>query len=1341
MSHASPRVSVIIPAFNAEATLGQTLHSLFEQRLTDWEALVVDDGSSDATVEVAHRLAAVDPRIRVLTQAHNGASSARNVGVDQARGTWLVLLDADDWLAPDHLARLSEALGASDTAIACCDHVRIRPDGSHIAVESCTVFCDRPFEIFARRSAGAIHAFMVRRDLVLAVGGFDANLSTCDDWDLWQRIARTGTRFVAVPEVLAFYRSRYGSLSSGRHRMLQNAIEVISRGHRPDPRVRTPLPHYANGIDDETRDESVALFAVWCAAAEAARGEDASSLLDLVPQFPDLGHRLDAVCDAIRGAMVVGGQLLPEGVPDAWPRTCARLASLLGRLEHASYRGFGYQVRSSIERRIIADAPLPSPISLTVWMGLRADLRRPFAAVAPASHIDAVDCRICAGDVLLGRIELPVFGAIGASDLARSVVDLLGWRTAVAQGRLLRRPRFWTALMVDGFSAAPTFGRAIVSRVTGRPLGIRRRLGDVLREATRRALTAKDDPASVVSSDSRAAQITLDARATALATCPPSTRADASQRSQDRNDSHTTDLKSYFEKTFETPDPWGYENAYETRKYAQTISLLDEEPIDRALELGCAEGHFTHQLAPRVRHLIAADISERALDRARARCVANQNIEFRQLDFFSNPVPREMDLIVCSEVLYFLGNTERLATVARQIADALADGGRLLTAHAFLLADDPSRTGFDWEQPFGAATIADAFLAAGLTLEKSIRTDLYRVDLFRRGALDELSAPSVRNELLGSPLPPEVERGVVWGGAVVRRSDVAATDTIHVPVLLYHRVAADGPRSLADYFVDPSLFEEQMRFLRRHGFHTVTSADLEQHRREQRPMHGRPVLITFDDGYRDFYQVAWPILRRFGFTAEVFLPTDFVGGTADWDSAHGVPADLMNWDEIRRAHAEGARFGSHLASHTAATRMDSETLLREGVRSRAILERRLGCDVRSVAPPYGACDERVVRVLQSCGFTQIFTTSPELVTTDRWTPTVPRIAISRQHTIEMFAARLGAAAFDPGAADAPLVTVVVPAYNAEKTIDETLRSVRAQTYRNLEILVVDDGSKDGTAALVEAHASADARVRLIRQTNAGVATARNRGISESAADFVAPVDADDLWMPTKIEKQMVAMRSRGPRCGLVYTWQTTIDEHGRAMSPRRRWESDGYVLPRMLYGNLVGSGSPALMRKEAIIEAGGYDASLRERGAQGCEDFKLYLQISERYEFAVIKEHLTGYRELRDAMSTDFLQMVRSDELVGAYAERTHPHHARLIRAGRIYFRQSQIRRALRHRRVRIAGILLLGLLRSHPWHAIRLLAGTPHRALRLIVPGHTTTTDGEESGRLLPFLPPATSK
>src|SRR5262245_57856494 len=98
----------------------------------------------------------------------------------------------------------------------------------------------------------------------------------------------------------------------------------------------------------------------------------------------------------------------------------------------------------------------------------------------------------------------------------------------------------------------------------------------------------------------------------------------------------------------------------------------------------------------------------------------------------------------------------------------------------------------------------------------------------------------------------------------------------------------------------------------------------------------------------------------------------------------------------------------------------------------------------------------------------------------------------------------------------PVVSVVVPAFNAGATLDQTLRSVRAQTYTHLEVIVVDDGSKDATAEIALAHAKSDARIRLVRQANGGVASARNAGIREARAALVAPIDADDLWAPTKI---------------------------------------------------------------------------------------------------------------------------------------------------------------------------------------------------------------------------------
>ena len=111
-----------------------------------------------------------------------------------------------------------------------------------------------------------------------------------------------------------------------------------------------------------------------------------------------------------------------------------------------------------------------------------------------------------------------------------------------------------------------------------------------------------------------------------------------------------------------------------------------------------------------------------------------------------------------------------------------------------------------------------------------------------------------------------------------------------------------------------------------------------------------------------------------------------------------------------------------------------------------------------------------------------------------------------------------------------------------------------------EILVVDDGSRDRTPEIAAAHAAADPRVRLVRQANAGVAAARNRGIAEARAALVAPMDADDLWAPTKIERQLAALRRGGPGVGLVYTWSALIDDDGWVIGLRRCDTAEGDVL-------------------------------------------------------------------------------------------------------------------------------------------------------------------------------------
>jgi glycosyltransferase involved in cell wall biosynthesis len=256
-----------------------------------------------------------------------------------------------------------------------------------------------------------------------------------------------------------------------------------------------------------------------------------------------------------------------------------------------------------------------------------------------------------------------------------------------------------------------------------------------------------------------------------------------------------------------------------------------------------------------------------------------------------------------------------------------------------------------------------------------------------------------------------------------------------------------------------------------------------------------------------------------------------------------------------------------------------------------------------------------------------------------------------------------------------LVTVVIPAHNAEATIDETLLGVRAQTHRALEIIVVDDGSRDRTSEIVAKHSGSDTRVTLLRQANAGVAAARNHAIAASSADLIATVDADDLWAASKIERQIGALERGGQSVGMVYCWSARIDEDSRVVDTSFRPTDEGDVLARMCRGNLAGNASSVLLRKTAVLEAGGYDPTLRARKAQGCEDLLLYYRIAARYRAAVVPAFLTGYRTTAGNMSSDSCQMLRSWRIVAAEMRAYHPDLEQHIRAGEDYAADWLLRR------------------------------------------------------------------
>lgn len=1259
-----PMTSFIIPARNAAATLSRTIASVRTQTCQDWRAVIVDDASEDETLAIALQEARNEPRISVINGKGDGVSAARNLALRSVETEWVCFLDADDEIDPEFLHLMSSATSAVDLIY--CGYRRVDEHGRLILTALNRAFADGGFPVIARGAQPAIHGVLVRRACVMAVGGFDESLRVAEDRDLWQKLARGGARIGFVEQVLVTYRTGPVTLSRRFEEAARGSLDVLSRAYRPDPRICS-LPAFEGGLPPQDEPLYAAFIIAWFAAAAAGAGDPVEGCLALLPQGVDIGGQERAFAATILDGLMVGSRRGAVDQVAVLQATRAEVDIILRRITEGSARaamksGLAYV----LEFMALNSYDEAGDVALWQVQTLTINLDQPLAPLAIEPGVDAASVRLVTRGLVIAHAEIGLTGPLTNAAQLRLAQDLLD------RGKVLLSRRFRPSILAWTKGIARVLRWMACGHVRlGQAMAV---LITDMFEARARELGA-DRPIP-----EKNPGIALQPGSTPTVIPPdPVGRAAA------------------WDDVFKNPDPWGYSSPYEQEKYDFTLELVPDG-VETALEIACAEGLFTWRLAPRVSHLLAVDISEVALARARERCASASNVAFAPLDLTRDPIPGGNDLIICSEVLYYLKDTDQLAEVIGRLRDALKPGGRLVAAHYNLLSDDLAETAFDWDQAYGVKAI-HASMAADpeLRLERSILTDLYRIDCFRRmdGEAGTPAAVTERRERKGA-LRPGLERWVVQD-ALVRRSDLEKTEkTWFVPVLEYHRIAADGAPALARWRVSPENFERQLRLLRSNGYRSVTSQDLAQARQSGRALSGRPVLITFDDGYEDFAQTAWPILERNGFSAEVFIVSDLVGKASTWDARLGAPEPLMSWPTIAKLAGEGVTFGSHLASHTPAPNLPTAALEAEAEQSKREIETWTGRPVTAMALPYGAVDERSGRILYEAGYELAFTTTRGIANLQRHAFTIPRVEVRGDMTLAEFAGELGLSTperlRDPdGAPPDDLVSVVIPSYNAERWLDATLQSVRSQTHRQLEIIVVDDGSTDMTAAIAQRHAAEDDRVRVIQRANGGLAAARNTGLAAASAEFIAPVDADDLWAPTKIEKQVLAMRRGGPKVALAYTWFAAIDAHGRRTGAVHAPTEEGYVLARMCRGNLVGNGSGALMRTEAVRACGGYDESLRARNAQGCEDLKLYYQLAEKWLVALVPESLTGYRQHATAMSADFAQMWRSYRFVADEMRAAHPELAQDVREGLSFYAVFLFWKAVGARR-RSDALRLLGL-------------------------------------------------
>lgn len=217
-----------------------------------------------------------------------------------------------------------------------------------------------------------------------------------------------------------------------------------------------------------------------------------------------------------------------------------------------------------------------------------------------------------------------------------------------------------------------------------------------------------------------------------------------------------------------------------------------------------------------------------------------------------------------------------------------------------------------------------------------------------------------------------------------------------------------------------------------------------------------------------------------------------------------------------------------------------------------------------------------------------------------------------------------------------LVSVIMPAYNSENTIAATLKSVRVQNHSELEIIVIDDGSKDATANIANSSAKLDGRIRVYSYPNGGLPVARNRGIDRASGEFLTFIDADDLWTRDKVEAQLSLLQEH-PQAGLAYSLVDWIDESDQFIRDGSHIQANGDVLERLLIRNFTDNGSNILIRREVIDTVGKFNTRLAH-----AQDFELCLRVAEKYEFVCVPEVQVLYRISKISMSSNVVRMSES---------------------------------------------------------------------------------------------------
>ncbi|MEH1944561.1 MAG: glycosyltransferase [Nostoc sp.] len=228
----------------------------------------------------------------------------------------------------------------------------------------------------------------------------------------------------------------------------------------------------------------------------------------------------------------------------------------------------------------------------------------------------------------------------------------------------------------------------------------------------------------------------------------------------------------------------------------------------------------------------------------------------------------------------------------------------------------------------------------------------------------------------------------------------------------------------------------------------------------------------------------------------------------------------------------------------------------------------------------------------------------------------------------------------------PKISVIIPAYNSEKTVKHTIQSVLNQTFTDLELIVINDGSQDSTLEVVTQ--IQDSRIKVFSYSNAGGNVSRNRGLNRAVGEFVSFLDADDLWTPDKLESQLKALQEN-ISAKVAYSWTDYIGANGQFILSGKRINENQNVYEKLLINNFLENGSNPLIDRKALITLGGFDESL-----SAAQDWDMWLRLASKFDFICVPSVQILYRISPYSVSSNLVRQEKAclQVLERAYKER-----------------------------------------------------------------------------------------